>query len=229
MPPWHMRHARPIVYAAGAAAMAAVAVVAWTDSADPGVRLVTARQLFGLWALGLVLASMLVGPLTAVLPWFPLRPTLMYARRAVGVTALYFALAHVGCYLWSLGRRDWRELYTPGWLWVAGLALGAVALADLIALGWTSRDAAVKRLGGRRWKRLHATLYVTLFVLLAHALLVGADFGLRRGPDVVAEADFGAGIAFAGLSVAWVTLFLLRRGKARWTPAFVARRRQGVR
>jgi sulfoxide reductase heme-binding subunit YedZ len=223
MPPWHMRHSRTIVYAAGAAAMIAVAVVAWTDSPEWGVRLVTARQLLGLWALGLVLASLLVGPLTAVLPWFPLRPTLMYARRAVGVTALYFALAHVGCYLWSVGRRDWRELYTPGWMWVAGLALGVLAMADLIALGWTSRDASVKKLGGRRWKRLHSTLYVTLFVLLAHALLVGADFGINRGPDVRAEADFGAGIAFACLAVAWVALYLLRRGNVRWRPAFVAR------
>ena len=146
-----------------------------------------ARQLYGLWALGLLLASLIVGPLTAVLPWPPARGPLMYARRAVGVCALLFAALHVACYLASVGRRDWRELYTPGALWVIGLILGTLALAGMAALGATSFDAAVKRMGGRSWKRLHRTVYLLLAVVFAHALATGADFGLNRGPDVTAR------------------------------------------
>src|ERR1035437_9382486 len=100
--------------------------ISFTDSPDPGARLVEARQLYGLWALALLLTSLLLGPLTALLPWLPMRSTLMYARRAAGVMALIFAIAHLGVYVWSLLRRDWREFYTPGVLWLAGLALGII-------------------------------------------------------------------------------------------------------
>src|SRR5204862_3121990 len=91
--------------------------------ASPGLgqTLVDARQLYGLWALGLLLAALLLGPLTAGWPRLPLRSPLRYARRAVGVSALLFAILHVGCYLWALARRHFSELYTPDALWVIGL------------------------------------------------------------------------------------------------------------
>ena len=159
---------------------------------------------------------MLVGPLAAVMPGLPLRPTLLYARRAVGVMALLNALAHVTCYGWSVLRRDWHELYTPGPMWVVGLSLGVSALILLIVLGVTSRDAAVKKMGGRRWKRLHNTVHVGLIVVMVHALLVGADFGLNRGPDVTIEADAGALVTFTCLLVVWAVLMTLRRSGKTW-------------
>ncbi len=216
MKPWHFRRARAIVYAAAAVAAIGVALAGGWGASGWGDALVAARQLYGLWALGLLLASLIVGPLTAVLPWPPARGPLMYARRAVGVCALLFAALHVGCYLASVGLRDWRELYTPGALWVIGLVLGTLALADMAALGATSFDAAVRRMGGRSWKRLHRTVYLLLAVVFAHALATGADFGLNRGPDVTSPPDAGAGIAFACVAAAWLALFLLRRRGVRW-------------
>ncbi|MBI1371208.1 MAG: hypothetical protein GC159_00375 [Phycisphaera sp.] len=223
MKPWHMRSARGIVYAAGLVAMAAVAIVALMDSDNRGVQLVTARQLYGLWALGWLIAAMLIGPLTMVVPGLPLRPTLMYGRRAVGVMALLNALAHVTCYDWSVLRRDWHEFYTPGAMWVIGLVLGTAAMAIMLVLGFTSRDASVKKMGGRKWKRVHSLVYVMLFVVLAHAVLVGTDFGVNHGPDVTVEADFGALVTFSCLTVAWVVLALLRRSGRTWRPAMLHR------
>lgn len=221
MTPWHVRYARMLVYITGFAAMAAVAVVAAMD--DAGARLVTARQLLGLWALALVLSAMLIGPLLAVLPWIPLRASLVQARRAVGILAACFAVAHVTCALWSILKRDWRELYRPGTLWVVGLVLGVIALTDLVVLAWTSRDAAIMSMGGRKWKRLHATAYAALFVILLHAIFVGADFGVNRAADVKGEGDMGCLVGFACLTAAWAGLFLLRRAGKKWTPAFLAR------
>jgi DMSO/TMAO reductase YedYZ heme-binding membrane subunit len=129
MKAWHFRWARGLIYAgAVVAAVAVLASSAWGEP-DVGQVLVAARQLFGLWALSLLLASMLLGPLTSVFPWLPLRSTLMYGRRAVGVSALMFAVLHVAAYGWSVLRRDWHELYTPGVLWVVGLSLGLAAIS----------------------------------------------------------------------------------------------------
>ena len=94
----------------------------------------------------------------------------------------------------------------------------------MIALGLTSRDAAVKSMGGRRWKRLHRTVYPLLAIVLLHAVFVGADFGVNRGPDVRAAPDAGALIGFLCLAAAWAVLALLRRRQWRWTPRFIAAR-----
>jgi methionine sulfoxide reductase heme-binding subunit len=219
MATWQTRYTRPVLYIAGFAAMAGVGVAAAMENA--GMRLVVARQLFGLWALGLVFASMLIGPLTAVLPWLPIKPALLHGRRVVGILAACFAAAHVTCYLWSVLARDWHELYRPGVLWVIGLALGLIALTDLAILALTSRDSAVRKMGGQRWKRLHATVYTAMFVILIHAVCVGADFGVSRAPDVQGEGDVGCLIGFACLAAGWVVFFLLRRVGKKWTPGFM--------
>ena len=121
MKPWHFRYARMLIgIGATVAAVSIVFSACWGES-DFGHFLVNARQLFGLWALGLLLASILLGPLTSVLPWMPFKSSLMFGRRAVGIAALAFAGLHVAAYLWSVGRRHWNELYTPGILWLDAL------------------------------------------------------------------------------------------------------------
>jgi sulfoxide reductase heme-binding subunit YedZ len=205
------------------ATVAAVGIVfsAWWGESDFGHVLVITRQLFGLWALGLLLASILLGPLTSVLPWMPFKSSLMFGRRAVGIAALAFAGLHVASYVWSVGRRHWSELYTPGILWVISLTLGLVAFADLVVLGVTSTDASVKRMGGRKWKRLHRTIYLALIVMLLHAFLVGADFGFNHGPDVTSGADYGSLVGFASVVAVWLILVYGRRRGWRWTPKFL--------
>jgi len=224
MKPWHFRYARMLIgIGATVAAVSIVFSACWGES-DFGHFLVTARQLFGLWALGLLLASILLGPLTSVLPWMPFKSSLMFGRRAVGIAALAFAGLHVAAYLWSVGRRHWNELYTPGILWLIGLTLGLVAFADLVVLGVTSTDASVKRMGGRKWKRLHRTIYVALIVVLFHAFLVGADFGFNHGPDVTSGADYGSLVGFALVAAVWLLLVYGRRRGWRWTPKFLMAR-----
>lgn len=220
MKTWHFRFARALVY--GGAAVAAVGIVmsAGADPHGPGHALVEVRQLFGLWALGLMLAALMIGPLTSVIHWLPLKPTLLNARRAVGVSSAMFSVIHVIAYLISVARRSWTELYTPGVLWVAGGMLGIVALADLIALAWTSRDASVRSMGGRRWKRLHRTALIVLPIVLLHATFMGADFGINHGPDVNRhDNDFGSLFGFGSVVFVWAILLLLRHKKSRLSSA----------
>lgn len=220
---WYFRHARSFVYFGCGLAAISVAALAYPDLEDMGRALVEARQLYGLWALALLLASMIIGPIVSVLPWLPLKAPLVYARRAVGVSALMMAVLHVACYVTALLRRSWHELYSPGVRWVLGLLLGLTALALMAMLALTSNDAAVRRMGGRRWKRLHRAIYALLGIVLIHALLNGADFGLSRAPDVTVSPDAGALLGFLAVAVAWLILFVLRRRRIRWTPGVLKR------
>ena len=212
---WHFRWSRGVIYCGAFIAAVAISVSSKWGQGDIGQGLVTVRQLFGLWALAFLLASMILGPLTSVFPWVPLRSSLMYGRRAVGISALGFGMLHVVAYGWSLLRRNWRELYTPGALWMIGLMLGLIALMGMCALGITSRDASVKAMGGRKWKKLHRSVYWLLPVVLLHAVFVGADFGVNQGPDVHGEADYGCLITFLCISAGWMLLAILRRRGSR--------------
>jgi MYXO-CTERM domain-containing protein len=171
---------------------------------------ITARQLYALWALAFLLASMLV----AVVPKLPWKPYLLAARRSVGVASCCFAVAHVTCYLAPVllrNWRDWRDIFAPGRWWTVGLILGVVALSLMVPLTWSSRDVVIKAMGGARWKRLHRLVYVLLPIALLHAVLVGSDFGAHRAPDVQGEPDTGSLVVFAGLSLIWLLLIVLRR------------------
>jgi sulfoxide reductase heme-binding subunit YedZ len=217
MKAWHFRFARILVYLAATVAAIGIVLAGSFGSAGFGEILIATRQLFGLWALALLLTSMMLAPLTHVLPIIPWRSSLLYSRRAIGICAALFAILHVACYVWSVLRRDWRELYSPGVLWVIGLVVGIIAMVGMITLTLTSTDRAVKRMGGRRWKRLHTAVYFIMPLVLVHALFVGADFGLNRAPDVHIEADFGAGIGFLCIAATWLLLFILRRKCIRFT------------
>ncbi|MBA2479182.1 MAG: ferric reductase-like transmembrane domain-containing protein [Planctomycetes bacterium] len=200
------RWMQPALYGA-AAITAGIMLITCLRDAAPWV---SVRELYGLTALALLLASMIVGPLLAVLTRIPLKGHLLASRRALGVCAFCFALAHVAFYIMPVLSRNWHEIFAPGAWWIVGLSLGAIALACMAPLAWTSRNAAVAAMGGLRWKRLHRLVYVLLPIALLHAVLVGSDFGAHRAPDTKSEPDMGALFFFLGLSAAWLLLVFLR-------------------
>lgn len=222
--PWHLRHIRLLIYFGLGVAIAGILYTSRSDAADVYQACVTARELFGLWALALLVASMLPGPLIFVLPWLPLKGHLMLGRRALGVSAFVLAVCHVTTYLGPTSFRNWHDLYTPGLLWITGLVLGLLLFVAMTVLAFTSRDRAVRQLGPHRWKRWHRSVYVLLPLVLLHATFVGADFGLNRGPDVPNAPDAGCLVAMCATCAAWLGFFLLRRYRIRWTPHAFRRR-----
>ena len=213
--PWHLQHVRGLIYAALCVTIIGIAASSFWDIKDTAQGWVGARELYGLWALGLLIAAMIPGPLTFVLPWLPLKGHLMLARRAFGVSAFVLAVLHVATYAGPVLYRNWHELYTPGRLWVAGLVLGVPLLAGMSVLAFTSRDASVRELGPKRWKMWHRTVYAMLPLALIHGAFLGADFGLNKGPDVPGEPDAGSLIGMLLASGAWLLFFYLRRRKLR--------------
>jgi sulfoxide reductase heme-binding subunit YedZ len=215
---WHVRHIRKLIYTLLGFTVLWIGYSSVSGAPNATQAWVAARESYGLWALALLVASMLPGPLNFVLPWLPIRAHLVLGRRALGVSCFILATLHMICYLGPTIRRNWHELFTPGRLWIAGLAAGVVLFSGIVILAFTSRNKAVRRLGPRRWKRLHKSVYWLLPIGLLHAILLGADFGVNKAPDVKAEVDAGCLVTMLLIAGAWLGFFVLRSRRVRWTP-----------
>jgi DMSO/TMAO reductase YedYZ heme-binding membrane subunit len=133
--------------------------------------LATAHVSLGLLALTLALG-----------PWAVLRgrmhPLSTHLRRDLGVWAAAWAAAHVGLGLQvHLGGRAVQYFVRtepgaafPLRLDAFGLAnhAGAVAAVGLLVPLMVSSDAALRALGGARWKRIQRTVYVGALATAAH-------------------------------------------------------------
>lgn len=119
----------------------------------------------GLWATYLLLLSLFVTPLCRIAGWTRLAQT----RRMIGLAALLYTLLHL---LAWFGLRFWDagvlllELVDRPTLWAA-----TISLVGLMALGATSFDAAIRRMGPRAWKRLHRAVYWLAGLAVLHFLL----------------------------------------------------------
>ncbi len=116
----------------------------------------------GYWALLFLLMSLAVTPLRRIAHF----GKLVDVRRMVGVGAFVYAASHIALFvvdqkydLWKVGSEIVLRLY---------LTIGFVALLGLTVLAATSTDGMVRRLGGRRWQRLHQIVYGIALLALIH-------------------------------------------------------------
>ena len=135
----------------------------------------------GLWATALLIFALAITPAARISGW----NRLIIVRRMIGVAALAYALAHLVIYF---ALRFWNfasiahEMMTR-----ISLILATAATIGLIALGATSLDAAVRRMGARGWQRLHNAVYATAALALIHYLL---------SPDIYPEQYLLSGMFF---------------------------------
>jgi methionine sulfoxide reductase heme-binding subunit len=124
----------------------------------------------GLWATALLLLALAVTPAMTILRW----SRLILVRRMIGVTALAYTVAHIIIYFalrfWNFAAIA-KEMVTR-----VSLVAATIATIGLIALGATSLDAAVQRMGVQGWNRLHGTIYVLTALALLHYLLSPAIY-----------------------------------------------------
>ncbi len=128
--------------------------------ADPVAR---ALNQLGLLALIFLLASLAATPLKIVLgvTW-PIR-----VRRLLGLLAFFYASLHFLLYAvidqglaWAAIVKDVTERRF--------ITVGFAAFVLLIPLAATSTSGMLKRLGARRWKRLHRLAYVSAALAAVH-------------------------------------------------------------
>ena len=121
---------------------------------------------------------------------------LVQLRRMLGLYAFFYALLHFTIY--GLDRTIFEG---TGWsLQAIGedigkrpyITVGFTAFLILSALAATSTNGMVRRLGGRRWKRLHQLVYVAGALGVLHFLwLVKADVRQPTAYGVVLVALLG--------------------------------------
>ncbi len=107
----------------------------------------------GLWSVRLTLVTLAITPLRVITG----QNRLILIRRMLGVSALAYALVHFGFYLFDQKFDLWRvasEIVLRFYL-----TIGFVALLGLIALGATSTDGMIRRMGAEAWNRLHRLVY----------------------------------------------------------------------
>jgi methionine sulfoxide reductase heme-binding subunit len=133
----------------------------------------------GAWALRFLLASLAVTPARRLLGL----PGLAPYRRTLGLAAFAYACLHVATYAALDWYFDWAEI----WEDVAErpyVTAGFAAFVALVPLAVTSTRAAMRRLGGPRWRRLHRLVYLAAGLAVVHFLwLVKKDL---REPAIYA-------------------------------------------
>ena len=117
----------------------------------------------GQWTLRDLLLVLALTPLRRLTGW----NALTRLRRIVGVSVFVYATLHALCWAWlDMGleiNAMLRDLPKRPFVWV-----GALAWVGLALLAATSFDAAIRWLGGPRWRALHRLVYVIGPLALLH-------------------------------------------------------------
>ncbi len=122
------------------------------------------EHLLGLWALRFLCLGLTVTPLRDL---FGIN--LISYRRALGLVAFYYVLAHFTVYL-TLDRGLIFSSIAGDILKRPYIMLGMAGLLMLIPLAVTSNQASIRRLGPT-WNRLHKLVYPVLIVAVLHYAL----------------------------------------------------------
>lgn len=153
------------VYLLGAIPGVAVFAMAVTDNlgADPAKAL--EREL-GEWALRLIILGLAITPLRQAfgINW------LRY-RRAVGLLAFFYVLAHLVTYILLDQALDWAAIWADI-LKRPYITIGMLGFLLLLPLAITSSNTMIRRLGGVRWRRLHRLVYPAAIAGSVHFLLL---------------------------------------------------------
>ena len=116
----------------------------------------------GYWALLFLMMALAVSPLRRIARF----NQLVDVRRMIGVGAFIYAAAHISLYV-ADQMFDLRKVASEIVLRLY-LTIGFTALLGLTVLAITSTDGMVRRLGSKRWQRLHSAIYAIGLLALIH-------------------------------------------------------------
>lgn len=132
------------------------------------------NEAYGFASLILLYISLLLSPLYKTFPLLPFKAILLHARRAIGVSAFYFAWLHLYFAFFKLlggfsglGFLDHR--------YQIALLYGLIGVLIMTAMAATSFDLMVRVLG-KYWKYLHRLIYAGAILILLHVVLLGSHY-----------------------------------------------------
>lgn len=128
----------------------------------------------GTWTLNLLLVTLTISPLRKLTSWH----WLLRLRRMLGLFAFCYVVLHLATYLWLDQFFDWPAILKDI-LKRPFITVGMSAFVLLVPLAATSNQAMIRRLGGRRWRQLHRSIYaVAIFGVVHYWWLVKQDVTL---------------------------------------------------
>ncbi|MDZ5457789.1 protein-methionine-sulfoxide reductase heme-binding subunit MsrQ [Azohydromonas lata] len=153
---------KPLLFALLLLPLAYLVWAAATDSlgANPAEALIRRS---GDWTLRLLCATLAITPLRVLLK----QPALVRFRRMLGVATFGYAVVHFVCYAVLDQGLDLQVILKD----IAKrpfILVGTAALVLMTPLALTSFNRAIKALGGKRWQRLHQSIYAIALLALLH-------------------------------------------------------------
>jgi methionine sulfoxide reductase heme-binding subunit len=124
-----------------------------------------AERQIGLWTIRLLFVALAITPLRDILHW----PSLIQIRRMIGVGVFVYAVLHFLLYFVDQGFN--LPFIASEIVLRIYLTIGFTAVVGAVVLAATSTDSTMRRLGGRRWQRLHQLIYVVALLAVVHFFL----------------------------------------------------------
>jgi methionine sulfoxide reductase heme-binding subunit len=146
----------------------------------------------GTWTLIFLLLTLAVTPVRRLLrvPW------LIRFRRMLGLYAFFYGTLHLMTYVWLDQFFDVHSMLHD----IAKrkfITAGMTAFLLLIPLAFTSTSGWIRRMGGKRWQKLHRLIYFSAAAGVVHYLwLVKAD----RSAPIAYGSVLAALLLFRGAS-----------------------------
>lgn len=134
----------------------------------------TSNRFTGDWALRFLLLSLAITPAARLFG----SPKPMVFRRMIGLFAFFYVVLHVTSYVWLDMLFDWAELWADV-LKRIYITVGFSAFLLLIPLAITSTNGWVKRLGAKRWQKLHKSVYLIGLLAVVHFIMMRKGFQIE--------------------------------------------------
>lgn len=162
--------------------------------ADPVVELIHRT---GWWALTLLMVTLAVTPVRRLTGW----NRIIQVRKSIGLMSFLYACLHFALYI-GVDQFFAFSYIIEDILERPYITAGTAALAMLTALAVTSRRDSIRRLGGKKWRRIHALIYPAAVLGALHYYWL-------------VKADTGPPLLFAGIVVLLLLLRLPVPGRSR--------------
>ncbi len=161
-------------YILAASLLLSILIAALLRAAIPSDELyyIRVEQVFGFVSIIFLYIAVILTPLSKLLGKKPVLQKILFARRAFGVSAAYFAMLHVYIVMAEqIGGLSGLSLLPSRF--VVSFILGVLALIILFAMAATSFDKVIDLMSFKRWKQLHQFVYLAGVLIIIHVWMIG--------------------------------------------------------
>ncbi|MBD3610137.1 MAG: sulfoxide reductase heme-binding subunit YedZ [Gammaproteobacteria bacterium] len=121
----------------------------------------------GDWALRFLLIGLALTPLRNLTG----QAQLMRFRRMLGLFAFFYAFIHLSIYIGLDKYLYWDDILEDI-IKRPFITIGMLAFLCLVPLAVTSTNGMIRRLGGRRWQKLHKSVYFIAIAGVIHFMML---------------------------------------------------------